>query len=149
MQTKKNKIVGQVLKLFLSQTLTPKRIEKEQIELDENGVYGDKFHSKDSNRSVLISSLEGYNIAFDHQIAIEYGLLGENILIDYNIHTLEIGTQVKIGEVVLEITQNCTLCKSLTKINNKLPKLLKDDRGVFAKVIQSGVIHKNDKITLL
>jgi len=37
----------------------------------------------------------------------------------------------------------------LTKIDNKLPKLLKKDRGVFAKVLQIGTISQNDKVEFL
>ncbi|HHB94584.1 MAG TPA: MOSC domain-containing protein, partial [Campylobacterales bacterium] len=89
-----------------------------------------------------------YKMAKDKNIDLEYGLLGENLLIDYNPYSLTPKSQLLIGEVVLEIVQNCTICKSLTKIDNKLPKLLKDDRGVFAKVIKSGLISDGDKIYL-
>ena len=63
--------------------------------------------------------------------------------------TLRPGARLTIGDLELEISQNCTLCKSLAKIDARLPKLLKDDRGVFAKVISSGTIRKGDNIYLL
>jgi MOSC domain-containing protein YiiM len=75
-------------------------------------------------------------------------MLGENILIDYNPYDLPVGTKLEIGEVVLEISQHCTLCKSLTKVDNALPKLLKNDRGIFAKVVKSGNISLKDKIKI-
>jgi MOSC domain-containing protein YiiM len=78
-----------------------------------------------------------------------YGALGENILIDYNPYDLAIGSQIQIGEVVLEITQNCTICNHLSFIDKTLPKLLKDDRGIFVKVVKVGVIKKRDKLYLL
>jgi MOSC domain-containing protein YiiM len=37
----------------------------------------------------------------------------------------------------------------MTKLNSKLPKLLKDRRGIFAKAISSGQIKKDDCINLL
>jgi len=141
--------VGKVLELFISQKGSSSRTLREKLYLDSPGVVDDKFYNKDINRSVLISSLKSYNMAQEHNIAIEYGTLGENILIDYNPYNLPEGTQIKIGEVTLEISQSCTLCKSLTKVDNKLPKILKDDRGIFTKVIKSGFIHKNDKVALL
>ena len=146
---KKNKIIGKVVKLFISQAGNSNRILKEKLHLDHAGVLTDKFYNKDTNRSVLISSLESYNIALNHDISMEYGALGENILISYNIYTLPIEQQIQIGEVVLEITQNCTLCKSLTKVDNKLPKILKNDRGIFTKVVKSGYIYIDDEITIL
>ncbi len=75
--------------------------------------------------------------------------MGENLLIDYNPYHLQAGARLKIANVTLEISQHCTLCKSFTKIDAKLPKLLKDDRGIFAKVIKSGSIKEGDDIYLL
>jgi MOSC domain-containing protein YiiM len=54
-----------------------------------------------------------------------------------------------MGEVLLQISQNCTICDHLSSIDEKLPDLLKDDRGIFAKVIKGGVIKKGDEIYLL
>ena len=141
--------VGKVLELFISKKGSSSRVVREKLYLDSPGVVDDKFYNKDINRSVLISSLKSYNMAQEQNIVIEYGTLGENILIDYNPYNLPEGTQIKIGEVTLEVSQRCTLCKSLTKVDNKLPKILKDDRGIFTKVIKSGFIHQNDKVTLL
>ncbi len=137
------KLVGNILELFISKKSTNK------ILLDKSGIIGDKFYGKDINRSVLISTIESYKIAQDKNINLEYGLLGENILMDYNPYHLDTGKQIQIGEVILEISQICTLCKSLTKIDNKLPKLLKDDRGIFAKVIKAGEIKYRDKVYIL
>ena len=144
-----NQVVGKVIKLFISQANNSSRVLKKNLSLDSAGVLTDKFYNKDTNRSVLISSNESYNIALNHNISMEDGALGENILIDYNPYHLPVETQIQIGEVILEITQNCTLCKSLTKVNNKLPKILKDDRGIFAKVVTSGYIYIGDEITIL
>lgn len=141
--------VGKVLKLFISQNGDSNRILKEKCYLDTLGVIDDKFYNKEINRSVLISSLDSYALAKEHKITMEHGALGENILLDYNPYHLTVETQIKIGEVILEVTQGCTLCKSLTKVNNKLPKILKDDRGIFTKVIKSGYISVGDTVTIL
>ena len=135
--------IGEVLELFISKKSVDRML------LDIKGVVNDKFYAKDIDRSVLISSIDSYKLAQDRDIELEYGELGENILIDYNPYRLKSGTKIKIGEAILEISQNCTLCKSLTKIDSKLPKLLKDDRGIFAKVIKAGEIKKRDKIYLI
>ncbi len=135
--------IGDVLELFVSKHSVDKML------LDTKGVVNDKFYAKDIDRSVLISSIDSYKLAQNRDIELKYGELGENILIDYNPYRLKSGTKIQIGEAILEISQNCTLCKSLTKIDSKLPKLLKDDRGIFAKVIKAGEIKKRDKIYLI
>jgi len=100
-------------------------------------------------RSVLITSLESYTLLKQNGIDAAYGALGENLLMDYNPYHLPIGARLKVGNVLLEISQPCTLCKSLAKVNPAVPKLLKDDRGIFAKVIESGSISKGDNIYIL
>ncbi|MDC0933831.1 MOSC domain-containing protein, partial [Arcobacteraceae bacterium] len=69
-------------------------------------------------------------------------------LVDFNPYDLEEGTKIFIGDTILQITIECTICDLLTKINNKVPKLLKKDRGVFAKVIKKGSLHIGDEITI-
>ncbi len=117
--------------------------------LDEKGIVKDKHYNKDKERSVLIASLDSYVLAKNNGIDVPYGSLGENLLIDYNPYQLQAGARLKIADVTLEISQHCTLCKSFTKIDEKLPELLKNDRGIFAKVIESGSIKKGDDIYLL
>jgi len=139
--------VGNIISLYLS---TPDgKQEKEHLLLDVNGIIGDKFYAKDLSRSVLISSLASYSLAKEHGIEVAFNALGENILMDYNPYHLSPGDRLQIGSVILEISQNCTLCNSLAKVDKKLPKVLKNDRGIFATVIQDGSIKKGDHIHLL
>ena len=139
--------VGKVLELYYS---TDKgRVNTATLTLDQKGVIEDKYYNKNLQRSVLITSNESYKLASSHGIDTPYSALGENILIDYNPYHLKPGTRLKIANLVLEITQNCTLCKSLTKVDARLPKLLQNDRGIFTKVIKSGTISKDDNIYLL
>lgn len=137
---------GRILKLFISESGISGRVEQLQLSLDTNGILNDKFYGKGIERSVLISSKDSYKLVKEHSIDMKYGELGENIVVDFNPYALPANTPIKIGDAVLEISQRCTLCKSLSKIDSRLPKILKDDRGVFAKVIKPGVINKDSKI---
>jgi len=139
--------VGNIFSLFCS--TVNGRESSEELLFDARGIMGDKHYNKDVTRSVLITSLESYELVENHGIEASYGMLGENLLIDYNPYALMTGAKLKIGSVVLEISQHCTLCKSLAGVHNKLPKLLKEDRGIFAKVIESGSIKEGDEIYLL
>jgi len=139
--------VGKIIELFYS--TSNGRINPTTLSLDELGVLKDKYYNKNIQRSVLISSQDSYSLAAKHGVNAPYSSLGENILIDYNPYALTPGRRLSIGELVLEISQNCTLCNSLAKVNAKLPEILKDDRGIFAKVIKAGSIFKDDSIYLL
>ena len=101
-------------------------------------------------RSILLTSLESYKLAQKSDIIMDSGSLGENILIDISPYHLQVGDRVKIGETLLEITQNCTLCKGLSSVHSQLPKLLKNDRGIFTKVVKGkSEIKVGDRVEII
>jgi MOSC domain-containing protein YiiM len=144
-----NKHLGNVTGLFISVKGSSQRVSKSSLNLDELGIKDDKYHNTNIQRSVLITSLSSYTLAKEHNITMPFGSLGENLLIDYNPYHLPAGSKLKIGTVTLEISQNCTMCDHLSKIDERLPTLLKDDRGIFAKVLDGGEIKKEDSIFLI
>jgi len=120
------------------------------IEIDEQGIIGDKYYGKNPNRTILVTSEEAsYALAAAEGITAPFGSLGENLVIDINPYHLQAGQQLRIGETLVAVTQNCTLCSSLGKVDSRLPELLKDDRGIFVKTIQGGKIKIGDTVTFL
>jgi len=141
--------LGKVTELFISVKGSSQRLNKASITLDKFGIQHDKYHNTNIQRSVLITSLSSYFLAKKNNISMPFGSLGENLLIDYNPYHLAAGSKLEIGTVILEISQNCTMCDHLSKIDIKLPTLLKNDRGIFAKVIQEGEITIEDDLYLV
>jgi MOSC domain-containing protein YiiM len=133
-------VVGKVKELFISKNSSKKLV------LGSGGVVGDKYYGKNIERSVLITSISSYDIAKEQGIDVKFGELGENILMDFNPYSLGIGTKIKIGDALLEISQECTLCKSFAGVHKDLPKILKDDRGIFAKVLNGGEVNLDDDV---
>jgi len=144
METNRHKI----LKLFIANKETKQIDGVTHFQLTFGGVVGDKYFGREE-REVLLSSLSGYELALQNGISMEYGTLGENILTDMNLKSLSLGDQIKIGEAILEISMLCPVCTHLSVIKKELPKLIKEDRGIFAKVIQGGKISIDDTIELL
>lgn len=139
---------GSVLGLFISIKGQENRVDKEEVKLEQEGVVGDKFFAKGADRSVLIASKSSYDMALKEGVEVPFGSLGENILIDINPYGLSQGDEIEIGEVVLQITNNCTICNSLAKVDPILPELLANDRGIFAKTIKDGYIRKGDTVNI-
>ncbi len=140
--------IGKVLNLFISVKGEISRIKKDEISLDNNGVKEDKFYSKDDLRAILVTSISSYNLALENHITMIEGDLGENIILDCDIYHLKPHDRFRIDSIELEVTQNCTLCNGLSKVHPKLPKLLKDGRGIFVKAINSGCVKKDAKVYL-
>lgn len=144
------KEVGKIHALFISQKGIEYPVAKQSLLVDPKGINEDKHYNMTPERTVLIASLESYHIVKEQLgTNMPYGYLGENLLIDYNPYHLPLGTQLQAGTAVLEITQNCTLCNHLAKLNKHIPKLLKNDRGIFAKVVKEGEIKTGDSLFML
>ena len=139
---------GTVLELFISINSVGKE-NRDEILVDENGILEDKFYAKGADRSILITSLDSYLLAKKSNIDMDYGSLGENILVNINPYNLTEGDIISFGELELVITQNCTICNSLSKVDAKLPSVLKSDRGIFAKTLKSGKIRKGDVVKII
>lgn len=139
-----------VLALFRAEKGVQKHGEETCIHIDLPGIENDKHFNRRPERSILITSKYSYEKAAAEGIVMPYGSLGENIVVDIDPERLKVpGTRIRFGDAVVEIVQNCTICKSLAKVDECLPELLRDDRGVFAKCIQKGKISKGDSVTLL
>ncbi len=117
------------------------------LELKEGyGIINDKFAGKELNKTVMIVGINSYELAKENEIQMEYGSLGENILLDFNPHDFEVGTIFCIGDSEFEITEKCTICNHLSVFGKKLPKLLRHCRGLYCKINKSGTITKNDDV---
>lgn len=141
--------LGKILKLFISKEKYEGRINQSELALDEDGVFIDKFYGKDKVRSILITSVKAYEMVKNLGIQINHGDLGENILVDFDLNILEVGSKIQINKTILEITQECTICNHLSKIDKRVPKILSKDRGIFARVIQSGLIKAGEEVMYL
>ena len=146
---KSSQAVGKITSLFISKEGSKQRVSQDKIVLDLLGIREDKYYNTNMERSILITSLTSYILAQSKQIQMPHGSLGENLLVDYNPYALPTRSQLQIGTSVLEISQNCTMCNHLSNIDEHLPELLKQDRGIFAKVIQKGEIKIGDTIYLV
>ncbi len=144
---------GRVLQLYIAPIGTSGVREAcDFIELKEGyGVVDDKFagNAKKVDRSVMIVGTKPYAMAREAGIELPKTALGENILLDFDPHTLKIGTLLEIGDAILEITSACTLCSHLTQYHKDLPKLILKHRGIYCKVVKSGIIKKEDFVTVL
>ncbi len=115
--------------------------------IKDYGIEDDKFADDDLDKTVMIIGQNSYDIAKQHGMDLEYGSYGENILFDFDPHLLQVGDVMQVGTATIEITQRCTICKHLSVFGAKLPKLIKNHRGLYCKIVQDGNIAKEDRAT--
>ena len=144
-------MLGRVKKLYIA-PLNTNGIRKGQESIvvqKDFGIEGDKFAGKELDRAIMLIGKNSYELAKEKGITLPEVALGENILLDFDPHSLEPGTLLIVGEALLEITKECTLCKHLTKYSSKLPKLLLGRRGIYCTILKSGTIKQGDSIKIL
>ena len=140
--------LGKILKLFYVDRDTQSQINSSTIELVIGGIQSDKCFGKE-DREILIGSLESYRFLSENDIHLPHGGLGENILLDSGDLKLPLGQRISCGEAILEINLYCPVCNHLSSIRKDLPKLIKDSRGIFARVIKEGIIQVGDSMFLI
>ena len=140
------RIIGKVLNTF-SATKESSGLPRPQVDrlnlIKDYGIENDKFAGKKLEQTVMIVGLKSYEMASENGTTLEFGCLGENVLLDFDPHSLEIGTNLIIGDSIIEITQVCTVCNHLAVFDENLPILLKGHRGVYCKIIKSGIVSKD------
>ena len=144
-------IVGCIKKLYTAPVGTSgERVSVESVEMVEGaGIVGDKFYNAQSHRVVMGVGEDAYRLAKEHGIDLPETALGENVLFDFDPHSFAPGTSFEIGDVVVEITEACTLCAHLVKYDKRLPKLILDKRGQYFRVLKSGKMKAGDSVKLL
>jgi MOSC domain-containing protein YiiM len=140
------KNIGKVLKTF-SATKESSGLPRPNVEelnlIVGYGIENDKFAGKKLDQTVMIVGIQSYEIANQNDIELEFGTLGENILLDFDPHIFEVGKQLFIEDSIIEITQVCTVCNHLSVFDKNLPLLLKSHRGLYCKIIKNGIIKEN------
>jgi len=140
------KTIGKVLKTF-SATKESSGLPRPSVEslnlIEGFGIENDKFAGKKLEQTVMIVGMKSYEIALENGIKLELGSLGENILLDFDPHDFNIDEEIFIGDSIIKITQICTVCNHLSVFDKELPNLLKSHRGLYCKIIKSGLITKD------
>ncbi len=142
-------VIASIIRLFIAEEGKKGRTECNELDFDEGGVRGDKFYGRKPDRSVLITGRAAYELAAGHGIALEEGDLGENILLDIDPRELEPGSIVRLGEVELEAVRRCPICEHLSIYDERLPRLVKDLRGVYLRVRRGGKVSLDTPVAIV
>ena len=116
--------------------------------IESHGIEDDRYAGGDLDRSVMIVGKIAYDTARKNGIELEYGSLGENIITDFNPHSLTDNTILKIGASKMQIMQRCSVCTHLNEYDERLSGLLSQCRGVYCKILKSGSVQTGDWVNI-
>jgi len=139
--------MGKVVAVCVSEKRGTKKVNVGQCELIKNfGLKGDA-HAGDWHRQVSLLSYDRVEAFRASGATVEDGAFGENLLVEgIDFKTLPVGTLLRCGDVTLEITQIGKECHAHCEIYKQLGDCIMPREGVFARVLQGGVIAVGDEM---
>jgi len=108
------------------------------------GIEGDA-HGGDWHRQISLLSYEKVQQFNELGAGVDYGDFGENLVVEgIDFRSLPVGTMLKCGEIILEITQIGKECHTHCQIYHKMGDCIMPREGVFARVVHGGNISVGD-----
>lgn len=117
--------------------------------IKDYGLKGDA-HAGNWHRQVSLLSIESIEKMEGEGIEFKEGDFAENLTTKgLKVYELPLKTRLKVGEVILEISQIGKKCHDGCEIKKMTGHCIMPKEGVFAKVIKEGIIKENDPIEIL
>ena len=142
--------MANVIAVCISEQKGTMKHEVPEIHLKEqHGIIGDA-HAGDWHRQVSLLGTESVEKMRRVLPNIPIGAFAENILTEgITLPQLPIGTKLRVGETLLEITQIGKECHAACAIRQQVGDCVMPREGVFAKVLKAGCIRANDPIEII
>ena len=142
--------MASVVAVCISERKGTQKHEVSEIQLKiDHGIVGDA-HAGNWHRQVSLlaqESVEKMKAVFPD---IPVGAFAENILTEgLTLYTLPVGTRLRVGEVLLEVTQIGKDCHVHCAIRQQVGDCVMPREGIFAIVLEEGTIRAGDAITIL
>ncbi len=112
----------------------------------ENDAHAGKWH-----RQVSLLGQESIDIMTQQGLeGLCSGNFAENITTEgIKLYEIPVGTQVKIGDTIHEVTQIGKKCHQGCEISQKVGSCIMPTQGIFTKVIKGGIVRPGDLIEVL
>lgn len=112
------------------------------------GIDGDA-HAGRWHRQVSLLSADKIEAFNQRGANVVPGAFGENLVVDgFDFRALPVGTLLRCGDVLLEMTQIGKECHSHCEIYKKMGECIMPREGVFARVITPGTISVGDEMSI-
>ena len=142
--------MAQVVSVNISEKKGTVKREVPEIQLKlRHGILGDA-HAGDWHRQISLLAEESVDKMRSLLPGLEPGAFAENINTrGLELKTLPVGTRLRLGETVVEVTQIGKECHSDCEIKKKTGKCVMPTEGIFAVVVKEGSVRRGDEIEIL
>jgi len=143
-------MVGKVVAVCKSVHKGEQKVNIGKAQLIQNfGMDGDA-HAGPWDNHIRLLAQESIHKAFKRGLKVGPGDFSEHITTrGIELTNLSVGTKLKIGEVVLEITQKGKVCPGRCNIFNLIGDCIMPKEGVYAKVLEGGMVTVGSEIKIM
>ena len=121
-----------------------------EAEIIENYGLKDDAHGGNWHRQVSLLSYEKIEEFKALGAPVVDGSFGENLIVEgIDLRTLPVGTKLKSGQILMEVTQIGKECHTGCAIAQSVGKCIMPTEGIFAKVHVGGIIKVGDEISVI
>ena len=122
----------------------------DQAEFADGGIKGDAHFGLDEIRQVSLLADESVNKMREMGLELGAGVFAENITTQgIELKTLPIGTKLKIGETLQEVSKIGKECHHGCAIKQQTGTCVMPTEGIFTRVLQGGIVRAGDSIEIL
>ncbi|MHB8058274.1 MAG: MOSC domain-containing protein [Desulfuromonadaceae bacterium] len=139
---------GKIVALNVSKEKGERKTPVAFVELKENhGMVGDG-HAGDWHRQVSLLAMESIHKMQQRGLDVGAGDFAENITTEgIDLVSIPVGTRLVLGETIMEVTQIGKECHTRCAIFYQAGDCVMPKEGIFAKVLQGGVVRCGEAIT--
>lgn len=140
----------QLVAVCISKSKGERKTPVDQVELRINhGIVGDA-HAGDWHRQISLLAEESIDKMRAMGLDVDKGDFAENLTtIGIDLVQLPIGSQLQIGECLLEVTQIGKECHTRCAIYHQAGDCVMPKEGVFARVLKGGYLHPGDPVEVI
>lgn len=139
--------MGEVMGICISEKRGTAKVEVDEANLIEDFGIEHDAHAGNWHRQVSLLSFETREAFKVRGAEIDDGAFGENIIVSgIDLIHLPVGTQIKSGDVLLEVTQIGKECHSHCEIYHRMGECIMPTNGIFTRVLHGGTLKKGDQI---
>lgn len=141
--------MGKIMGICISEARGTQKHEIDEAELITDFGIEQDAHAGKWHRQVSLLSYETREDFKQRGAEVGDGAFGENLIVSgIDLIHLPVGTILKSGDIVLEVTQIGKECHSHCEIFKKMGECIMPTNGIFTKVIKGGHLKKGDEIEI-
>ena len=143
---------GKVLSLYMTMPdlmRSGHRMKCDDFDCDPTGIVGSRDYDNGEEQMLLLVSKISYDLIEEAELAVDKGLLMENIYVDIDLYHLKKGSIIEIGETLFEVRGACEDYRYLYAFAPEVPELIQGKRGLFVAPVDYGTVRVGDEVSVV